>query len=181
MTPIWIFPAYPLLVVAPFAANLVNSLPAAGAADHINPAAIAFAAIMLQGTGFLVSLNIYGAFIYRLMTQKLPRDTLKPGMVSLQQEWYSYMTNALKFVSVGPSGFTAAGLILMGNALTTKVFPNGYMDIPNGAVFLKLVLDLVGLWLWGICIWFFFVSVGAHWQILWPKNHEHQLPFNMTW
>ena len=82
MTPIWIFPAYPLLLSAPFASNLIDALPGAVAASRINAVAISLGAITLQGTGFLVSLNIYGAFIYRLMTQKLPHDTLKPGMVS---------------------------------------------------------------------------------------------------
>jgi tellurite resistance protein TehA-like permease len=83
MTPIWIFPAYPLLISAPFASNLIDSLPSATEATRVKAIAIAFGAITLQGAGFLVSLNIYGAFIYRLMTQKLPRDTLKPGIVSL--------------------------------------------------------------------------------------------------
>jgi Voltage-dependent anion channel len=82
MTPIWIFPAYPLLLSAPFASNLIDALPGAAEASRINAVAISLGAITLQGTGFLVSLNIYGAFIYRLMTQKLPQDTLKPGMVS---------------------------------------------------------------------------------------------------
>jgi tellurite resistance protein TehA-like permease len=82
MTPIWIFPAYPLLLSAPFGSNLIDALPNVSDASRVNAVAIALGAVMLQGTGFLVSLNIYGAFIYRLMTQKLPRDTLKPGMVS---------------------------------------------------------------------------------------------------
>jgi hypothetical protein len=82
MTPIWIFPAYPLLLIAPFAANLIDALPDAAAAARINSVAIAFGAVCIQGTGFLVSLMIYAAFIYRLMTQKLPRETTRPGMVS---------------------------------------------------------------------------------------------------
>ncbi len=82
MTPIWIFPAYPLLLVAPFAANLIDAVPDATAASRINSIAIAFGAVCVQGTGFLVSLMIYAAFIYRLMTQKLPRETTRPGMVS---------------------------------------------------------------------------------------------------
>jgi hypothetical protein len=82
MTPIWIFPAYPLLLLAPFAANLIDSLPDAAAAKRINSTAIALASICVQGTGFLVSLMIYSAFIYRLMTQKLPQETTRPGMVT---------------------------------------------------------------------------------------------------
>jgi hypothetical protein len=81
MTPIWIFPAYPLLLTAPFAANLIDALPSAAAAARINSLAIALAAVCLQGTGFLVSLMVLSAFIYRLMTQKIPRETTRPGMV----------------------------------------------------------------------------------------------------
>lgn len=81
MTPIWIFPAYPLLLMAPLASNLIDALPDAAAAARINSIAIAFGAVCLQGTGFCVSLMIYSAFIYRLMTQKLPRETTRPGMV----------------------------------------------------------------------------------------------------
>jgi hypothetical protein len=55
------------------------------------------------------------------------------------------------------------------------------MGTQDGAALLKLVLDLVGLWLWGLCIWFFIVSVGAHWKILLPTDPEHKIHFNMTW
>ncbi len=83
MTPIWIFPAYPLLLISPLASNLIDALPDAAAAARINSIAIAFGAVCVQGTGFLVSLMIYSAFIYRLMTQKLPRERTRPGMVRL--------------------------------------------------------------------------------------------------
>jgi tellurite resistance protein TehA-like permease len=81
MTPIWVFPAYPLLLMGPLAANLIDALPDASAAARLHSIAIALAALCIQGTGFLVSLMIYSAFIYRLMTQKLPRETTRPGMV----------------------------------------------------------------------------------------------------
>ncbi|KAK3724195.1 hypothetical protein LTR37_001320 [Vermiconidia calcicola] len=79
-----------------------------------------------QGIGFLVSLMIYASFIYRLMTQKLPRESLRPGM----------------FISVGPSGFTIAGVVTMGQVLPSVVpddfMGNGYLTgqvckIPNKA------------------------------------------------
>ncbi|PMD26997.1 hypothetical protein NA56DRAFT_561651 [Hyaloscypha hepaticicola] len=165
MTPIWIFPAYPLLLMGPLAANLIDALPDAAAAARINSIAIALAAICIQGTGFLVSLMIYSAFIYRLMTQKLPRETTRPGM----------------FVSVGPSGFTVAGLVHLGNTVIPKIAPNGYFGNPDAAFFLKLLSDLTGLWLWGLCLWFFLVSIGAHWQIMRPNDPEHHIQFDMTW
>lgn len=82
MTPIWIFPAYPALMIAPFASSIIAALPNAATASRINSIAIAYGAIVIQGTGFMVSLMIYSAFIYRLMTQKLPRESTRPGMVS---------------------------------------------------------------------------------------------------
>ncbi|PVH81769.1 hypothetical protein DL98DRAFT_587086 [Cadophora sp. DSE1049] len=141
MTPVWIFPAYPLLLVAPFAANLIGALPDAAAADRINSIAIAFSAVCVQGIGFLVSLMIYAAFIYRLMMQKLPRETTRPGM----------------FVSVGPSGFTVAGLVLLGNKSISKISPNVHFGNDNAEFVLKLISLLVGIWLWGLCLWFSFI------------------------
>ncbi|CZR59436.1 related to C4-dicarboxylate transport protein mae1 [Phialocephala subalpina] len=165
MTPIWIFPAYPLLLMAPFAANLIDALPNSAAAARINAISITFGALCIQGTGFLVSLMIYSAFIYRLMTQKLPRETTRPGM----------------FVSVGPSGFTVAGLVHLGNTVTPKVMPSGFQGNTDAAFVIKLLSDLAGLWMWGLCLWFFVVSVGAHWQVMPPRNPEHHIQFDMTW
>jgi tellurite resistance protein TehA-like permease len=81
MTPVWVFPAYPLLLTAPFAANLI-SVDRIGPGDpQINRIAIAVTAVAVQGTGFLIAFMICAAFIYRLMTQKLPRDMQRPGVV----------------------------------------------------------------------------------------------------
>ncbi|KAH8800199.1 voltage-dependent anion channel [Xylogone sp. PMI_703] len=165
MTPIWVFPAYPLLLIAPLAANLIDSCPDAAAATHINSPSIVFGAVCVQDTGFLVSLTIYSAFIYRLMTQKPPQETTRPGI----------------FVSVGPSGFTTAGLVHIGNTLMDKVMPNGYLGHPESASFLKLISDLIGLWLWGWCVWFLIVSVGAHWQVMRPHHPQYHTRFDMTW
>jgi tellurite resistance protein TehA-like permease len=94
MTPVWVFPAYPLLLSAPFGANLVSAASRSGRLDGINTVPVALAAVTVQGTGFLISFMICAAFLYRLMTQKLPRDHQRPGV----------------FISIGPSGFTCAGL-----------------------------------------------------------------------
>ncbi|KAL3420542.1 c4-dicarboxylate transporter malic acid transporter [Phlyctema vagabunda] len=164
MTPIWIFPAYPLLLLAPFAANLIDAIPDATAAARISSLSIAFGAVTIQGTGFLISLMIYGAFIYRLMTQKLPRGGARPGM----------------FVSVGPSGFTVAGIVLLGDTLP-KIMPDGYRGHPDAPFFLQLLAFMVGLWLWGLCVWFFVVSVGAHHKFARPDRPKYRLDFDMTW
>lgn len=182
MTPIWVFPAYPLLLVAPIAANLIDSLPNAAAAARVNSVAIALAAVCIQGTGFLLSLMIYSAFIYRLMTQKLPRETTRPGMVSIDPMlMYLLPIDQRQFVSVGPSGFTVAGLVHLGNTVMPKILPEGYLGIPSVAPVLKLLSDLLGLVLWGLCLWFFLVSLGAHWQVMNINDPDHQIHFDMTW
>ncbi len=104
MTPVWIFPAYPLLIVGPYAGELSAHL----AGDRAM--GVIVAGWVFQGIGFLVSLMIYASFIYRLMTQKLPRESLRPGM----------------FISVGPSGFTIAGVTSMGQVLP-RVVPDNFM------------------------------------------------------
>ncbi|KAI4283632.1 MAG: hypothetical protein L6R38_002052 [Xanthoria sp. 2 TBL-2021] len=116
----------------------------------------------LQGIGFLVAFMIYASFIYRLMTQKLPQASARPGM----------------FVSVGPSGFTVAAVLGMADALPRSVPPDFMGDGPLAAMILKIVANWACLWIWGLAMWFFFVSVGAHWSC--ARQGEH-LTFGMTW
>src|SRR3569833_1376425 len=68
--------------VAPLAGSLINAAITTKQIESLNAAAIATAAVAVQGTGFLISFMICSAFLYRLMTQKLPRDTQRPGVVS---------------------------------------------------------------------------------------------------
>ncbi|KAL9625697.1 MAG: hypothetical protein Q9160_000015 [Pyrenula sp. 1 TL-2023] len=157
MTPIWIFPAYPLLIVGPHAGVLASQLRPERAFTII------VGGFTLQGIGFMVSLMVYSAFIYRLMTQKLPKESLRPGM----------------FVSVGPSGFTVAGLINMAKS-AQKVFPKHFME--NGdltATIFKVGCDWSALWLWGtsLALYFFFISVFAHYSTL----AGSRMTFTMTW
>lgn len=74
MTPIWIFPAYPLLIIGPHAGNLSARIQSPTRALEI-----IIGGFTVQGTGFLVSLTIYAAFVYRLMTQKLPENQYDRG------------------------------------------------------------------------------------------------------
>ncbi len=109
----------------------------------------------------MVSLMIYSAFIYRLMTQKLPQESARPGM----------------FVSVGPSGFTVAGVLAMAEALQ-RAIPKEFMgDGILAAMIFRVTANWMGLWIWGLALWFFFVSVGAHWSCV---GHE-RMTFGLTW
>ena len=155
MTPIWIFPAYPLLIIGPHAGVLSQTLKPSRALDII------IGGFTIQGIGFLVSLTIYSAFIYRLMTQKLPQEATRPGM----------------FVSVGPSGFTVAGIIGMAEG-AQRALPSDFMgNSEMAAIILKVVAAWMSLWIWGFAFWFFFISVGAHWSCVGP----HRMTFTMTW
>ena len=129
MTPVWIFPAYPLLVVGPLASLLCGPT----FTDQPRALTIAIAGFTCQGIGFLVSMTIYSAFIYRLMTQKLPQENIRPGM----------------FVSVGPSGFTCAAVAgIAGNA--PYYLPNEFMgDGKLAGAVLKVVGSFACLWFWG--------------------------------
>ena len=167
----WIFPAYPLLVVGPLAA-LLGSSPYT---DQPRALDILITGFVCQGIGFLVSMTIYSAFIYRLMTQKLPQENVRPGM----------------FVSVGPSGFTCAAIAgLAANA--PFALPDDFMgDGHLAGMILKVVGNFACLWFWGydplfksatfafcclcrgivliwprrLALWFFIISVGAHWTV----------------
>ncbi|KAI1857920.1 hypothetical protein JX265_010950 [Neoarthrinium moseri] len=161
MTPVWVFPAYPLLLAAPFASNFIKAALQSDAGVLINFTAVAFCAITVQGTGFLISFMVCAAFLYRLMTQKLPQDMQRPGV----------------FISIGPSGFTAAGLMALGSQ-SEAIVPSDTPGREHAIYSLKLLSIMLGLWLWGLSLWFFLVSVGSLHKYL---RQEHKMPFQVTW
>lgn len=69
----------------------------------LNTTAMAFGASAAQGTGCLIALMISAAFIYRLMTQKLPHDMQRPGVVSVAICLISYMSNIFSSSQSGHS------------------------------------------------------------------------------
>jgi tellurite resistance protein TehA-like permease len=180
MTPVWIFPAYPLLICGPHAGNIAKKL----SPEEGLPVIIA--GFILQGIGFMVSLvsqiencymislneheltsnydqMVYSAFLYRLMTQKLPKESLRPAM----------------FISVGPSGFTITAFIQMGRELP-RVVDKDFMGEGMGEFVGRVTMVLAnwaGMWLWGLAIWLFLVSVGAHYSC----TVRGKLDFAMTW
>jgi tellurite resistance protein TehA-like permease len=127
MTPIWIFPAYPMLIIGPHAAVLSAYLAASRCFRII------IGGFTIQGVGFLVSLMVYSAYIHRLMTQKLPKENIRPGM----------------FVSVGPSAFTVAAVVNMA-ADAQRSFPPDFMgDGKLAANVVRVIGSFACLWLWG--------------------------------
>ncbi|KAL2215711.1 C4-dicarboxylate/malic acid transporter [Thermoascus aurantiacus ATCC 26904] len=155
MTPIWIFPAYPMLIIGPHAGVLSSEL------EPSRSLRIIIGGTTIQGVGFLVSLMVYAAFIYRLMTQKLPKENIRPGM----------------FVSVGPSAFTVAAIVNMA-ADAKRSFPPDFMgDGELAANVLRVVANFAALWLWGLAIFFFFIATFAHLSTIGPGR----MIFSMAW
>jgi tellurite resistance protein TehA-like permease len=153
MTLIWVFPVYPLLIIAPLAASLINAIPSPSETQQLSSQTILAGALMLQGIGFLVSAIIYSAFLYRLMTQGLPAPPLLPAM----------------FVSVGPAGFTATGIIQLGT-LASKALPHSTVSSLGSTDAVSMIIRVLalaaGLCLWGLTLWFFVLSVGGQWRCL---------------
>jgi tellurite resistance protein TehA-like permease len=172
MTPVWIFPAYPLLVVGPHAGILSSKLEQRHAFDII------IGGFTIQGVGFLVSMMVYASYIYRLMTQKLPQESTRPGM----------------FVSIGPSAFTVAGVLNMAENIQGAL-PEDFMgDRQLVGTILRVMASWMCLWIWGypdprtslsfllvnigrLAFWFFFISIGAHWSCV----RQGRMVFEMSW
>jgi hypothetical protein len=97
------------------------------------------------------------------MTQKLPKESLRPAM----------------FISVGPSGFTITAFIQMGRELP-RVVDKDFMGEGMGEFVGRVSMVLAnwaGMWLWGLAIWLFLVSIGAHYSC----TVRGKLDFAMTW
>ena len=113
------------------------------------------------------------------------------------------------FVSVGPAAFTCSGTIGMAQNLHRALVhendpgPHMFMGMPAdlAANILRIVANWASLWLWGLAIWFFFVSVISNIAPLYTHRrensegedkdrkapgyghevHTHKIPFAMTW
>jgi tellurite resistance protein TehA-like permease len=51
----------------------------------------------------------------------------------------------------------------------------------DAVVFFRMLSLMVGLWIYGLCIWFLLVSIGAHLQVMKPNSEGHHIHFDMTW
>ncbi|KNG51721.1 malic acid transporter [Stemphylium lycopersici] len=138
--PAWIFPIYPLLVVGPLAGTILPAQPPDASWK------IFVSAIMFKGLAWAVSFLLYGLYMQRLMTSALPSPTTRPGM----------------YVSVGPAGYTAAGLLSLANQAPTQVPPNYFTNIsvPDGEI-VRIIGIASGLFIILFAYWFFFVTTIA--------------------
>ncbi|KAH8728647.1 voltage-dependent anion channel [Phaeosphaeriaceae sp. PMI808] len=135
--PAWIFPIYPMLVVAPLAGTILPSQPDSASWK------IFIAGVLLQGLAWLVSFLMYGLYMQRLMTSTLPSANVRPGM----------------YVSVGPTGYTAAGLFSLAAQAPRLIPPNYWTDtvVPDGEI-VHIMGIMAGLFMLLFAYWFFFVT-----------------------
>lgn len=100
-------------------------------------------AVAFQGLAWIVALLMYSLYTQRLMTSELPSPSTRPGM----------------YVSVGPAGYTAAGLISLAKQAPTVVPGSQFTDlsIPDGD-FIKNLGILSGLFIILFSFWFFCIS-----------------------
>lgn len=96
-----------------------------------------------QGLAWIVALLMYSLYTQRLMTGELPSPPTRPGM----------------YVSVGPAGYTAAGLISLAMRAPSVVpateFTN--LTLPDGD-FIKYLGIFSGLFIILFSFWFFCIS-----------------------
>ncbi|KAF2453126.1 malic acid transport protein [Lineolata rhizophorae] len=131
--PAWILPAYPYLVTGPLASAIAKTQPPGSALR------ILIAGITCQGAGWAIAFIIYTIFLTRLMNSNMPAPSSKPGM----------------YISVGPTGYTAAALVTLGTQ-AQKVVPPNYLSItsvPTGDIW-KAFSVPCAIFLWLIAFWF---------------------------
>ncbi|KAL5114797.1 hypothetical protein ACEQ8H_007290 [Pleosporales sp. CAS-2024a] len=135
--PAWIFPIYPLLVVGTLAGAILPS--------QSDPASlkIFIGGVCFQGVAWLVSFLMYGIYMQRLMTSHLPSPTVRPGM----------------YVSVGPAGYTSAGLLMLAKQAPRLIPANYWTDaaIADGEM-VKVIGIVSGLFVMLFAYWFFFIT-----------------------
>ncbi|KAI8942426.1 hypothetical protein NX059_000498 [Plenodomus lindquistii] len=138
--PAWIFPIYPLLVVGTLAGTILPGQP-----DDASWK-IFVGGVFFQGLAWVVSFLMYGIYMQRLMTSSLPSPSVRPGM----------------FVSVGPAGYTAAGLLSLANQAPTLISANYWTDtvVPDGEV-VRILGIMSGLFIILFAYWFFFITTVA--------------------
>jgi len=129
MTPLWIFPAYPLLIVGPLAGALVSTTVTS---QNNRSFDIIIGGVMAQLIGYSITFMLYALYVNRLMNAQLPPMPKRPTM----------------FISVGPSGFTSQSILILGLNFPRVVSPSFMGDGPLTGHITRVLATWVGIWLW---------------------------------
>jgi C4-dicarboxylate transporter/malic acid transport protein len=156
--PAWVFPVYPFLVVGPLAGVLLQTQPEGSGLT------IWIAAVMFQGLGWTIAVFMYTIYIMRLAGSDLPDPSSRPGM----------------YISVGPTGYTAAGLVSLGN-MAPQVIPPGWLAVNslNVAEVIKTMAIGAALFIWLLAVWFFALSSVA--VLAGACEKKRKMEFTLTW
>lgn len=163
MTPSWILPIFPVMLVGTIASATAPSQ----APHHALP--IMVAGITFQGLGFLVSCFMYALYINRLMTAGLPKPAMRPGM----------------FIAVGPPGFTSLALLGLSSA-SYDIYPDytTISGVQNPSIIpdvLRIMAVVFAIFIWSLALFFFSVSLIAVVHGIWWEGDEKRIGFHLSW
>ena len=135
--PAWVLPAYPFLVAGPLAAVLLYNEPS----NQGIP--ILIGGLLCQGLGFCLAFLMYSLYFERLISQKLPAPSKRPGM----------------YVAVGPAAYTANALVELGYQARRQLPPDylGITSVPVGDIWYAIGVP-AGICFWLLSFWFFAVA-----------------------
>ena len=153
MTPTWILPIFPAMLVGTLASSIAPLQAPARAME------MCVAGITAQGLGWTVSALVYPLYLARLMERGLPAPGMRPTM----------------FIAVGPPGFTALATIGIARALPAEA--SYFIEHPSARETLETVATWLGIWIWTIGFWFF--GLGLFAVVFSMYNRE--LEFSMAW
>ena len=108
----------------------------------------------------MISIFMYAIYIQRLMSSELPPPPSRPGM----------------YISVGPVGYTSAGLASLGMQ-APSVIPANFLGVSsiNVGEFIKILGVMSGIFLFLVSFWFFCLSTTS---VLEGVRRMH---FTLTW
>ncbi|KAK3064271.1 hypothetical protein LTS18_008703 [Coniosporium uncinatum] len=151
MTPSWLLPIFPAMLLGTLASFLAPSLPAERRMTML------VAGLVYQGLGWTVASFMYPLYLGRLMQEGFPAVGMRPGM----------------FIAVGPPGYTSLALIGMANAV-----PQGYGYFaahPTAVETLRVVALVFAIFVWGVGFWFFCISLVS------CLRGVPEMSFTLTW
>ncbi len=159
MTPSWILPIFPAMLVGTIASVISSSQPPNQALPII------ICGLTFQGLGFMVSVFIYAVYINRLMKSGLPIPAMRPGM----------------FIALGPPAFTALAILRMSDS-SYNIFPSyttisGVDDPSRISDVLRIIALVFAVFIWTVAFWFFSISLVATVSGLMTRK----MTFHLSW
>ncbi|KIW91314.1 uncharacterized protein Z519_08210 [Cladophialophora bantiana CBS 173.52] len=154
MTPAWILPMYPLIVIGPLAGVILqHQQPPAGVPVFV-------AGVTFQGLGWMVIVFLYAIWVIRLFSAELQVPSLRSGM----------------YVAVGPTAYTAAGLVILSER-ATSVLPVDFLGVQTVSApeILRAMGSIAAIFLWLLAFWYCGITTIS------VFNGIKTMSFTLTW